>query len=117
MFVIGVFGQSGEERNVKLPPFKYLLERSKNALREFGVNQRGRASGNWKQAREAIDNAIEAEAYALLALWLEEYGEELIDAAAKGDVHADAKDVTPSADPMERELERTIEPNRFRRAG
>jgi hypothetical protein len=99
-------------------PFEYLLDKPKHRLKEFGMNQRGRASSNWKQAREAIDAAIEAEAYALLALWIEQYGEELIEAARDDsrDLGAAATPTQPSAAPLGEDRERPIAGREFWRA-
>lgn len=54
-------------------PIDYLLTCSQSSRDGFRLSQRNRAAERTKMVRQITEEAIRAEAYALLAEWLEEY--------------------------------------------
>lgn len=73
------------------PPVRYLMECSKNSLRSFRLNRLNRRAEAQKALRRLLLEAIQAEAEALLADWIEQRGEEffacLEGPAGKVDLH------------------------------
>lgn len=60
------------------PEIDYLMNCSKDSVRHFRLNRQNRAAEARKHLRELLLNAIFAEAEALFAKWIEEYGEQLV---------------------------------------
>ncbi len=65
-----------------LPLVVYLFESSRTSLKMFRLKKLGLADARKKEVRIALREWVEAEAHGLLALWLDEYGEELVELAA-----------------------------------
>jgi hypothetical protein len=62
----------------ELPPLEYLLECSRTSLGSFRYAQLTRAANRRKEIKSIVDEWVEAQALALLANWLETYGDELV---------------------------------------
>jgi hypothetical protein len=102
---------------MNLPPFGYLLEKSKHSLKDFRLRQLNERSNSWRHARESLEDAIQAEALALLATWIEQYGEELIaQESGEGQVGINQSNPAPSAISSERTYERPVAGREFWRA-
>jgi len=67
-----------------LPVVEYLLEVSRDSLKNFHLAQLAKSSNARKDARAALDKWVEASAMALLAEWFEQHGAELVALAASG---------------------------------
>ncbi len=65
-----------------LPLVVYLLESSRTSLKLFRLKKLNLADARKKEVRSALREWVDVEAQALLAWWLDEYGEELIELAA-----------------------------------
>lgn len=61
-----------------LPPLKFLLESSRTSLLSFLLAHRNKSANGKKSLRRLMEECVEEEALALLAEWLNEYGEELL---------------------------------------
>jgi hypothetical protein len=64
------------------PPVEYLLEYSRESLRNFTLAQLNKSANSRKKLRAAIEEWVEARAMVLFADWLTEHGEELVALAA-----------------------------------
>jgi hypothetical protein len=65
-----------------VPPFSYLLNCSRTSLQGFWLAHRNKSANSRKALRELMAECVEEEALALLAEWLNAYGEELMALAA-----------------------------------
>jgi hypothetical protein len=59
-------------------PLDYLLHCSKSSLESFRLSQLNKSANKDKLAREALNEVVEARALALLANWIELYGEGIV---------------------------------------
>ena|SRR5690348_9521157 len=69
--------------NRPVPPLEYLLDASRTSLKSFHLAQLARAADSRKAIRSILDEWVESAAMALLAEWMELYGEELVLKAAE----------------------------------
>ena len=65
------------------PPLEYLLDCSRESLRDFRLARLNASANTRRDLRELLDRWIEEAVLALLAEWFETHGEELIIRAAE----------------------------------
>jgi hypothetical protein len=63
---------------MKPPPFEFLFSCSKTSLQNFRLAELNKANDRTKMMRRDFEEAVEAQALALLAEWLDLYGEQLM---------------------------------------